>query len=98
MSEVVNRTPNPQVAFNCAHDVDLDHPCEQCAAEHAPTPPAPIQAGDIVQLKSGGPRMVVLHVGETSGVPKAVLAWFGNGESELRQVPGMPLSALVKAP
>lgn len=99
MSEALNRTlPDDQLQVqwgrNCIHGASLDAHCQICADEHAPKPIA-IQAGDVVQLKSGGPRLTVLHVSENANVTKAVVAWFGDGDM-LQQAPGVPISALKK--
>lgn len=53
-----------------------------------------IQAGDVVQLKSGGPMMTVTSVGETtSGVLSAWCSWF-DGAKVMTGV--FPVTALAK--
>lgn len=42
--------------------------------------------GDLVMLKSGGPRMTVVGVGTYNGEPKVKCQWFaGNKFDELRE-------------
>lgn len=44
---------------------------------------AKIQVGDVVQLKSGGPRMTVQHVGNEGS---ARCAWFGDYRGETEKI------------
>jgi uncharacterized protein YodC (DUF2158 family) len=44
-----------------------------------------IKAGDVVEIKSGGPRMVVVSgVEDEASVPKVWVQWFADGDSEFR--------------
>ena len=55
-----------------------------------------IKAGDIVQLKSGGPKMTVSKIGNTLGgtVPHAWCDWF---ESSKKVDSYFPLTSLKRA-
>jgi uncharacterized protein YodC (DUF2158 family) len=35
-----------------------------------------LKAGDVVELKSGGPKMTIKHVGDNYGVIEAYCQWF----------------------
>lgn len=53
-----------------------------------------IKTGDIVQLKSGGPKMTVGKIGPWNGVMRAWCEWF-NGDKN--QSSPFPLSSLKHA-
>ena len=38
--------------------------------------------GDVVRLKSGGPRMTVAEVGDIEGQPTVLCTWFENDKQE----------------
>jgi uncharacterized protein YodC (DUF2158 family) len=44
--------------------------------------PDEIKAGDVVQLKSGGPKMTVDEVGVNNGVMKAWCVWFKDDKKD----------------
>jgi len=48
---------------------------------------AGIKAGDVVQLKSGGPDMTVNFVENSSGVEEAACSWFINNKKESSRFP-----------
>lgn len=50
-----------------------------------------IKAGDVVQLKSGGPLMTVNTVGDNYGTKTAWCAWF-DGKKEMKGT--FPLTSL----
>jgi uncharacterized protein YodC (DUF2158 family) len=53
-----------------------------------------IKLGDVVQLKSGGPRMTVAEVGTTAGgVPSAWCDWF-EGNKPLKST--FPIQSLER--
>jgi uncharacterized protein YodC (DUF2158 family) len=56
----------------------------------------PIQVGDVVRLKSGGPAMTVTQVGEAamSGVPSVWCAWFDQKQSQQKGT--FPLGTVEK--
>lgn len=41
-----------------------------------------LQPGDVVRLKSGGPKMTVTRVGAVNGVQVAFVAWFVAEKAE----------------
>ena len=45
------------------------------------------KAGDVVQLKSGGPNMTVNFVENTSGTEEAACSWFINNKKESSRFP-----------
>jgi uncharacterized protein YodC (DUF2158 family) len=54
-----------------------------------------IKAGDIVQLKSGGPRMTVSSIGEDmGGTPTAYCAWFDGPKKQQAAFPLLSLKVL----
>jgi len=53
-----------------------------------------IKAGDVVQLKSGGPKMTVETVAAYNGVTKARCAWFDGSK---KSVDLFPLESLTMA-
>ncbi|MEY9191858.1 DUF2158 domain-containing protein [Bradyrhizobium ottawaense] len=48
-----------------------------------------IKAGDIVQLKSGGPMMTVDQVGEIYGDPKVWCEWFVQDKAPWKKEQGV---------
>jgi uncharacterized protein YodC (DUF2158 family) len=52
-----------------------------------------INPGDIVQLKSGGPKMTVRKVEVWNGVLEAVCDWFDEGKGQSQRT-GFPVSSL----
>ncbi len=42
----------------------------------------PINIGDVVQLKSGGPKMTVTDVGDIRGQPTVWCVWFDKDEEK----------------
>jgi uncharacterized protein YodC (DUF2158 family) len=46
-----------------------------------------IKAGDVVQLKSGGPEMTVNFVENDSGTQVAACSWFINNKKESSRFP-----------
>ena len=46
-----------------------------------------IKAGDVVQLKSGGPEMTVNFVENSSGTEEAACSWFVNSKKESSRFP-----------
>jgi uncharacterized protein YodC (DUF2158 family) len=63
------------------------------ASEVAKTNEAPFEAGDLVRLKSGGPKMTVTAVSGGS----IVVSWFPYGTKQMEQTAVHP-SALEKVP
>jgi uncharacterized protein YodC (DUF2158 family) len=57
--------------------------------------PQEIKVGDVVQLKSGGPRMTVNSVGDDNGVMSAWCSWFDSKQQEKSGV--FPVSSLALA-
>lgn len=55
-----------------------------------------IKVGDVVELKAGGPRMVVAKLFDSSGSPCAVVQWFQESDGEFRD-DNIALAALVKS-
>lgn len=49
------------------------------------------KAGEVVQLKSGGPKMTVDKVGVWNGVPNADCSWFWDNKM---QTGSFPLTSL----
>jgi uncharacterized protein YodC (DUF2158 family) len=56
-----------------------------------------IKAGDVVQLKSGGPTMTVNFVENSSGTEEAACSWFINNKKESSRFPVATLK-LVSPP
>jgi uncharacterized protein YodC (DUF2158 family) len=52
---------------------------------------ADIKAGDVVELKSGGPKMTVEKVGPHNGVERAFCEWFDGNENKIG---GFPVTSL----
>jgi uncharacterized protein YodC (DUF2158 family) len=52
------------------------------------------KAGDVVQLKSGGPKMTIGRLEDIGGVMHAVCAWFIENK---REVGTFPLTSLKHA-
>ena len=52
---------------------------------------AEIKLGDIVELKSGGPKMTVSQIGKIRDVPSAWCDWF---ETTKKQTGAFPLHSL----
>jgi uncharacterized protein YodC (DUF2158 family) len=46
-----------------------------------------LKTGDVVQLKSGGPKMTVTVVGDQYGVPTVWCVWFVGTKREEGQFP-----------
>jgi uncharacterized protein YodC (DUF2158 family) len=57
--------------------------------------PNEIKVGDVVQLKSGGPRMTVNSIGNDNGVMSAWCSWFDNKNVEKSGV--FPVTSLAHA-
>jgi len=53
------------------------------------------KAGDVVQLKSGGPLMTVTEVGiDTSGTPEVWCTWFAGTEQKHGHFPAETVKAI----
>jgi uncharacterized protein YodC (DUF2158 family) len=55
-----------------------------------------IKAGDVVQLKSGGPEMTVNFVESSSGMEEAACSWFVNNKKESSRFPVATLKLVSK--
>jgi uncharacterized protein YodC (DUF2158 family) len=42
-----------------------------------------LKAGDVVQLKSGGPKMTVAAASDNYGTPKVSCVWFDDSKKKL---------------
>jgi uncharacterized protein YodC (DUF2158 family) len=49
--------------------------------------PNEIKPGDVVQLKSGGPKMTVGRIESINGVASAVCGWFNGNKKEVGTFP-----------
>jgi uncharacterized protein YodC (DUF2158 family) len=56
-----------------------------------------IKAGDVVQLKSGGPEMTVNFVENDSGTEVAACSWFINNKKESSRFPVVTLKLAAQA-
>lgn len=55
-----------------------------------------IKAGDVVEFKAGGPRMVALKLFDGTDGAAAVVQWFQESDGEFRD-DNVMLAALVKS-
>jgi len=53
-----------------------------------------INTGDVVVLKSGGPKMTVARLEPISGVPYAICDWFNGDKTERNSFPIASLKKL----
>ena len=54
-----------------------------------------LRVGDVVKLKSGGPKMTVTQVITQKGQPTCVCQWFAEGSNE-NKAAASPVEALAK--
>jgi uncharacterized protein YodC (DUF2158 family) len=74
---------------------------DPAAADHHPPPtetPPPFKAGDVVRLRSGGPRMTVILCDAIDGVMGADCLWFVAGRTEAARFPAATLAAWQPRP
>lgn len=53
-----------------------------------------IKVGDVVMLKSGGPKMTVGSIEKTSSGPYMFCYWFGEDKEKTGKFPGVVLTIL----
>ena len=58
----------------------------------------PFKTGDVVRLKSGGPKMTVILCSDIEGVLGADALWFVEGKTEAARFPAEALVAVVATP
>ena len=56
-----------------------------------------VKAGDVVQLKSGGPKMTIARLENVGGVENAVCGWFSGDKKSKKEISTFPLTMLTQA-